>query len=62
MALAKDVFPVPGGPNSMTAAGGRNPIRSANSECESGATIRRSRNSLVVEKPFMSSHNPEVGK
>ena len=35
MALAKDVFPVPGGPNSMTAAGGRNPIRSASSECES---------------------------
>ena len=62
IARAKDVLPVPGGPNSMTAAGARSPMRSARSTCDSGATIRRFRSTLVDEKPFMSSHSPDAGK
>ena len=46
----------------MTAAGARNPMRSANSEWDSGETIRRFKSTFVDEKPFMSSHNPDAGK
>src|ERR1039458_5322257 len=52
--LLSQVLPVPGGPKSITAAGARSPTLSASSECARGATIRRSRSSLVVEKPFIS--------
>ena len=45
-AFAKVVFPVPGGPNSMTARGGTTPKRSAMSGRDSGVTRRSSSRSF----------------
>ena len=55
MARANEVFPVPGGPKSRTAAGGTRPSCSASSAWARGATTRRSRISLAEENPFSDS-------
>ena len=61
MARANDVFPVPGGPKSRTADGGRRPSWSASSEWANGATTRRSSSSLAAENPFIDCHRPAGG-
>jgi hypothetical protein len=58
--LAKLVFPVPGGPNKMTAFGGETPYCAAVSGSTSGSTMRFSMSCFSRSIPAIACHSPSV--
>ena len=62
MARAKEVFPVPGGPNNKTAAGGRKPTRSARPGWAKGSTIGALEQLLGGGEPLHVLPEPGAGE
>jgi len=58
MDRANEVLPVPGGPNSMMAAGGVSLEAVGEIRVGEGCDHRRSKSSFVEEKPFIDSQSP----